>query len=58
MKNVSFPEADVKAKQPRGICKARCDALQRLFCVGDVGRDIHKKNVPEKPFLGLGGTVH
>ena len=53
MKNLSFPEADIKAKQPHGICRAICDTLQSLLCVGDKGSVICKEKVPDQPLLCL-----
>ena len=43
MKNLGLPEAYVVDKQPRGVLKARCDALQSSFREDDEGNVIRKK---------------
>ena len=53
-RHISFPEADVKAKQMRGVRRARYDALQSLLCVSNEGRIICKEKVPDEPLLSLG----
>ena len=50
-----FPEADIKDTQPLDVCKARCDALQSLLCVGDKSSIVNEKKVHHLPLLGLGG---
>ena len=53
MKNLLL-EADLEAKQPRGICKARCDALKGSLCVGDKGSVIREEKVLDQPLVRLG----
>ena len=54
VKNLRLLEADFEAKQPRGICKAGCDALKCLLCVGHKGSIIHKEKVLDQPLLCIG----
>ena len=54
MKNLRLLEADLEAKQPRGICKARCDALKGSLCVGDKGSIIREEKVLDQPLVRLG----
>jgi len=61
MKNFLLLEADLEAKEPRGVCKAGRDAQQSLFCVGDEGSIFHKEEVLDHSlpvsWCGLGGAV-
>ena len=52
--NLSFPEADFKAKQPLDVHKARCDELESLLCVGNEGSAVRKEKLPDQPLLDLG----
>ena len=54
VRNLGFPEADVKSEQLHGVRKAICDALQSLPCLGDEGSIVHKDKVPAQPLIGLG----
>ena len=54
MKNLRLLDADFWAKQPRGICKAGCDALKGSLCVGDKGSVIREEKVLDQPLLRLG----
>ena len=47
-------EADIKAKQPRGICKTRYDALQRLLRVDEKGSVALEEKIPDQPLIVLG----
>ena len=54
MKNLGLLEANFYAKQPRGICKAGCDALKASLCVGDKGSIIREEKALDQPLLRLG----
>ena len=56
MKNLCLLESDLKAKQPQGARKARCDALLRLLYVVDEGSIVRKERFPNQPlrYLGVG----
>ena len=60
IKNFPLLEADLEAKEPRGVCKAGRDAQQSLFCVGDEGNVFRKEEVLDGAlspvsWCGLGG---
>ena len=54
VKNLSFPEADFKAKQLRGVRKATCDVLHSLLSVGEKSSVVSKEKVPDQTLLHLG----
>ena len=54
VKNLRVLEADFWDKQPRGICKAGCDALKGSLCMGDKVSVILEEKVLDQPHLRLG----
>ena len=53
VKNLSFIETDIEAKQLRIVSKARCDTLQILLSVGNEGSVGRKEKAPDQPILGF-----
>lgn len=53
VKNLCLLEADLKAKQPRGICKAGRNALKRSLRVGNKGSVVREEKILDQPLLGL-----
>ena len=49
---LSYQEADIETKQPRGVCEARCDALQCSLRMGVKGSVVREEKVPDHALLG------
>ena len=54
MKMLGLPEVDLEAKQPVGVCKARCKALHSLCHDGDEDSVVREEKVTHLPLEGLG----
>ena len=54
MKNFRLLKTDLEAREPRGVCKARRDVLQSLFCVDDEGSVVREEEVLDQSLLCLG----
>ena len=54
VRKLHLHETDLEVKQPRGICKARCNALQGSLALCVESRVVHEEKVHDRPLLGHG----
>ena len=52
MKKVCPLEADLEAKQPRGICKAGRNTLKSSLHVGNKASVVREEKILDQPLLG------
>ena len=57
VKKISLSEANIEAKQPQGVCKARRDALHSLLHVGDENSVVLESKVLDQSLLGLDWSI-